>query len=141
MSKSDTHENALLLLIFNAVTYEGIAEDDSTYPVTDLIVALHTSSPDESGDQSTNEISYTGYSRVAVTRDNTGWTVSGNSVSPAAAIEFGQMSGGAGGTVTHFSVGTGVSNEMLYYGTVTPNIVVTNGVIPRLTTASTITED
>ena len=51
------------------------------------------------------------------------------------------MTGGAGGTVTHFSVGTGTANELLYSGTVTPNIVVTAGVIPELTTASAITED
>jgi hypothetical protein len=30
---------------------------------------------------------------------------------------------------------------LLYKGTVTPNIAVSSGVTPRLTTASTITED
>jgi len=141
MSKSDTTENDVLKLIFNATTWNDIAENDTSSPATTLTVALHTSSPGESGTQSTNEISYTGYSRVAVARTSGGWTVTANSVSPVANIDFGQMTAGAGGTVTHFSVGTGVSNYSLYYGTVTPNIVVSNGVIPRLTTASTITED
>jgi hypothetical protein len=37
-------------------------------------------------------------------------------------------------------VGTGTANKMLYSGTVTPNITMAAGVIPRLTTASSITE-
>jgi hypothetical protein len=53
------------------------------------------------------------------------------------------MTAGAGGTVTHFIVGSASSStgKLLYSGTVTPNISVVNGVIPRLTTASAITED
>ena len=141
MSKSDVFENDLLKLIFNATAIADLAQDDGTSPATTLTVALHTSDPAEGGTQASNEISYTGYARVAVARTTGGWTVTANSVSPVANIDFGQMTAGAGGTVTHFSVGTGVSNKLLYSGTVTPNIVVTNGVIPRLTTASAITED
>lgn len=141
MSKGNTFEDDFLKLIFNATAIADLAMDDSTSPATTLTVALHTADPGEAGTQSTSEISYTGYARVAVARTTGGWTVSSGSVSPVAAITFGQMTAGAGGTVTHFSVGTGVSNKLLYSGTVTPNIVVSNGVTPQLTTASTITED
>jgi hypothetical protein len=102
---------------------------------------LHTADPGEAGTQATSEIAYTGYARIAVARTTGGWAVTANSVSPVANIDFGEMTGGAGGTVTHFSVGTGVANKLLYSGTVTPNIVVANGVTPRLKTTSTITED
>ncbi len=37
-------------------------------------------------------------------------------------------------------VATSGATKLLYSGTVTPNIVVSNGVTPVLTTASTITE-
>jgi hypothetical protein len=141
MSKGNTFENDILKLIFNATTINDLAENDTTSPAANLTVALHTGDPGEAGDQTTSEISYTGYARISVARTAGGWTVTGNSVSPVAAITFGEMTAGAGGTVTHFSVGTGVSNKLLYSGTVTPNIVVSNGVIPQLTTASTITED
>lgn len=141
MSKSDTHENNLLKLIFQAVTYNNIGEDDSTSPSANLTVALHTGDPGEAGDQATSEIAYTGYARKDVVRTAGGWTVTTNSVSPAAAITFGEMTGGAGGTVTHFSVGTGTGDEMLYYGTVDPDIVVAIGVIPELKVTSAITED
>lgn len=142
-SKGNTFENDLLKLIFQAVAIADIAEDDTTSPLTELHVSLHTSNPDETGDQTSGEIAYTGYARVAVARTAGGWTVTNNSVSPAANIDFTVSSGGAGGTVTHFAVGTAASaaGKVLYYGTVTPNIVVSSGVIPRLTTASAITED
>lgn len=139
-AKGNTFENDILKLIFNATPIADLADDDQTSPVTDLTVALHTASPGETGDQTTNEISYTGYARVSVPRDNTGWTVTANEVNPVDPIEFGLMTAGAGGTVTHFSVGTGVGDKMLYYGTVSPNLSVVNGVVPRLSTSTVIRE-
>lgn len=141
MSKGNTFENDFLKLIFNATGIADLADNDATSPATVLTVALHTADPGEAGDQTTSEIAYTGYARISVARTSGGWTVTANSVSPVANIDFGEMTGGAGGTVTHFSVGTGVANKLLYSGTVTPNIVVSTGVIPRLKTTSTITED
>lgn len=142
MSKSNTCENSLLLLLFNATTFADLAQDDSTSPATDLYVSLHTSDPGEAGSQTTNEIGYTSYARVAVARSGSGWTVTGNSVSPAANIEFPAGTGGSG-TATHFGVGTLSSGAgvLLYSGTVTPNIVCGSGITPVLTTASSIVED
>jgi hypothetical protein len=143
MSKGDTFENDLLKLIFNATAIANMADNAATSPLTNLFVSLHTADPGEAGNQSTSEISYTGYSRVAVARTTGGWTVTGNSVSPVSAITFGAMTAGTGGTVTHFGVGTLTSGtgKLLYSGTVTPNIVVSTGVTPSLSTSSTITED
>ena len=48
------------------------------------------------------------------------------------------------GTFTHFATyptSNGVAADMLYGGTVTPNINFGQNVIPRLTTGSSITED
>jgi hypothetical protein len=141
MSKSNAAETDLLKLIFQAVSWANLADNTGTSPAANLTIALHTSDPGEGGTQSTNEISYTGYARINVVRTSSGWTVSSGSCSPVANIDFGQMTAGAGGTVSFFSIGTGTSNYMIYSGTVTPNISVVNGVVPRLTTASTITED
>lgn len=142
MSKSNAFENDLLKLIFNATAIANIADNAATAPLTNLFVALHTADPGEAGDQTTSEATYTGYARVAVARTTVGWTVTANSVSPAANISFPAGTGGAG-TVTHFSVGVATSgaSKILYKGTVTPNIVTGSGVTPVLTTASTVTED
>lgn len=141
MSKGNTFENDWLKLIFNADPIADLAENDSTTPATSLSVALHTSDPGETGDQTTNETAYTSYARVTVSRNTSGWTVTNNSVSPVANIDFAECTGSPGGAITHFSVGTGVSNKLLYSGTVTPSITMSTGTIPRIKNTSTITED
>ena len=143
MSKGNTFENDLLKLIFQATAIANIADNAGTGPLTDLYVSLHTSDPGEAGDQTTNETAYGSYARVAVARSAGGFTVTTNSVSPAANIDFPQCTATPGGAITHFAVGTAASGagKLLYSGTVTPNITMAVGVTPRLTTASAITED
>lgn len=143
MSKSNTFENDLLKLIFNAVAIANLADNAAGAPLTALYVALHTADPGEAGGQSTSEIAYTGYARKSVTRSGIGWTVTANSVSPAADIEFPEMAGGAGGTATHASVGTDLAGvgKILYRGALTPTILCALGVTPRIRTTSTITEE
>ena len=142
MSKGDTFENDLLKLIFNAVGIANLAIDATSSPLADLYVSLHSADPGEAGNQQTNEVGYTGYQRVAVARTSGGWTVTNNSVSPVANIDFGPCTNGTV-TVTHFAIGTAPSGtgKILYSGTVTPNIPVSVGVTPRLTTDSVVTED
>jgi hypothetical protein len=142
MSKGNTFENDLLKLIFNGTTIANVADNAGSSPITNIWVSLHTADPGESGNQSTSETNYGAYARVGVARTTAGWTVSTNSVSPAADITFPQATSGTA-TITHFAVGTASSGtgKILYYGTVTPNIAVSVGVTPRLTTATQITED
>lgn len=141
MSKGDTFENDFLKLIFNATAIANIADNAAAAPSTVLAVALHTSDPGEAGNQTTNETAYGGYARQNVPRTTAGWTVTANSVSPVNNIDFPECLATPGGVITHFSCGTGVANKLLYSGTVTPNITMAVGVVPRLKTTSTITED
>jgi hypothetical protein len=141
MSKSDYLENAILELLFNATAISLIADNTATTPLTNLFVALHTGDPADAGTATTSEAAYTSYARESVARTGGGWTVTGNSVSPAANIDFTAATGGTE-TITHFSIvdtASGAGN-ILYHGTVTPNIAVATGVTPRLTTATAITE-
>jgi hypothetical protein len=142
MSKGNTFENDLLKLIFNATAIANMADNAASSPLTNLQVSLHTADPGEGGDQTTSEAAYTSYARVAVARTSGGWTVTNNSVSPAADITFPAGTGGSG-TATHFGVGTASSGagKLLYKGPLTPNVVMGNGITPKVTTASTITED
>ena len=142
MSKGDVFENDLLKLIFNAVAIGNLADNAAASPITNLYVSLHTADVGEAGNQTTNEISYTGYARVAVARSSAGWTVTGNSVSPVAAISFPNCTGGSA-TATHFAVGTAQTGagKVLYKGAISPTIAVANGVAPQFGTGSTITED
>lgn len=139
MSKSDTMETDMLELYFNATSHANLADNTASSPAANITVALHTADPLDAGDQSTSEANYGGYVRENVVRTSGGWTVTADSVSPVANIDFVEATSGTN-TITHFSVGTGTSDYMMYHGTVTPNIAVVTGVTPRLTTASTIDE-
>lgn len=135
MSASNTFENnlndhiyrnAAITLIGDATGLPGSATAGSLY------ISLHTADPGEAGDQTTSEISYTGYARVAVARTTGGWGALGAAVANVAEVAFGQMTAGTGGTVTHFGVGASASGagKLLFSGTVSPNIAVTNGIQP-----------
>lgn len=146
MSKSNTFENELLLHLFNNSAIANIGDATGVRGSTaagSLYLALHTGDPGETGTATTSEIAYTGYARQAVARSSAGFTVSGASVTLAANVDFPEMTGGAGGTVTHFSVVKEVSGAsvILYSGAVSPNIAVAAGVTPRLKAATSITED
>jgi len=143
MSKSNDFENDLLKLIFNGTAIANLADNAVTGPLTSLFLALHTSDPGEAGTQSTGEIAYTGYARIPVLRTSGGWTITANSVSPVANVEFAEMTGGVGGTATFVTIGVAVTGatKVLYRGALTPTIAVTTGVIPRIKPTSTITED
>ena len=82
-----------------------------------LYLALHTALPGVESSQATYEVSYGGYARVPISRDGSGWTVSGGQVSNAALVQFPVCTGGST-TATHFSIGTtaGISSEILYRG-------------------------
>ena len=142
MHKGATFSNDLLKLIFNATAIANIADNAASSPLASLYAALHTADPGAGGSQTTSEIAYTSYARVAVARTTGGWSAAtAGATSPVANIDFPTGTGGSG-TATHFSIGTASTGagKILYSGTVTPNIVTGNGVTPRLTTATTISE-
>lgn len=145
MSISDTTESAILSLIFNATTWSNYAINATTSPETNIIVALHTADPGDSGTQSTSEVGYTSYARGSVARTSSGWAVSGTSPTQAAlvtALSFPAGTGGSG-TVTYFSTGKsgGGASPILFSGTVTPSITCGAFVTPQLSTATVCTLD
>lgn len=145
MSMSNASETALLSLIFTNSNFANVGDATGlrgSSTAGSLYFSLHTADPGEAGDQTSNEIAYTSYARVAVARSGSGFTVTNNSVSPAATVSFPAGTGGSG-TATYFGVGTASSGAgvLLFSGTVTPNIVCGNGITPQLTTASAITLD
>jgi len=146
MSKSNTFENELLLHLFNNSDIPNIGDAaglQNSVAAGSLFLVLHTADPGEAGTATTSEISYTGYARQAVARSGAGFVVSGASVTLAANVDFPEMTAGAGGTVTFFSVVKELSGAsvILYSGAVTPSITIATGVTPRLKATTSITED
>lgn len=145
MSKTDAFEAAILDLIFLNTNIANLGDAigvRGSAAAGQLFIALHTADPGEAGTQTTNEVAYTGYARVGVARSGSGFTRTGNSISPAANVDFPACTAGSA-TATHFSIGTLSTGAgvILYKGALSPSIAIAAGVTPRVTTASTITED
>jgi hypothetical protein len=145
MSKTNTFENELLLHIFQNADIADIGDAaglQNSAAAGSFYLSLHTADPGEAGSQTTSEAAYTSYARQAVARTSGGFTVTNNQVTLAANVDFPACTGGTE-TITHFGIGTSLSGagKLLFKGTVTPNLSISTGVTPRLTTSTTITED
>lgn len=145
MSKSNTWENDLLLLVFNNTGASLIGDATGlrgSTVVGDLFLSLHTADPGEAGTQSTSEIAYTSYARKSVARTGGNFAVTGNAVALAAAQDFPAGTGGSG-TATHFGIGCSASGagKLLYKGALTPSIVCGDGVTPRINAGTVVTEE
>lgn len=146
MSKGNSFETDLLLLIFNNTNIANIGDATGvrgSSTAGSLYVALHTANPDETGTQATNECSYTGYARKAVARSGAGWTVTANAVENAAAVTFDPCTAGSS-TATHFSVGyeSSGATKILYKGVLTASLAISAGITPEFAAgALDITED
>lgn len=139
MPLGSTFANDLAKLVLQALAIANIADNAAASPLTNLYISLHTADPGAAGNQQTNECAYTSYARVSKARSGAGFTVTGNVVNPASNIAFPTATGGSE-TATHVMIGTAASGagKQLIRGTISPAIVISNGVAPTLTTATAI---
>lgn len=134
MSMSNASETNLLNLLFNNVDWANVGDAaglQNSATAGSFYVALHSADPGEAGNQSTNEVAYTGYGRVAVARSVAGFTVAGGQVSNAATVQFGECTAGTA-TATHFSVGLAASGagDILYSGSLSASRSISAGITP-----------
>jgi len=135
MSKGNTWETELLQLVFNNTDAALIGDATGlrgSSSAGSLYVSLHTGDPGEAGNQTTNECAYTSYARVAVARSGSGWTVSSNTVTNAALIQFPQCTGSSE-TATHFGIGTASTStgKILYKGALSASLAISSGIQPQ----------
>lgn len=143
MPKSTSACNSILALIFNATTWADIAENDTSGPLANLYLALHTASPGVGGSPLTNEATYGGYARLAVPRTTGGWDApSAGATVNAALAQFVECSSGSD-TITHVSICTTPSGAgiVLYAGALAASRAVSAGIQPQFAdSALTVTE-
>ena len=146
MSKSNAAETAILGLIYTNTAIANVGDAAGLRASTTagfIYLQLHSADPGEAGDQTTNEVTYSGYTRKAVARSGAGFTVAGNQVTLAAAQQFAASAGG-GSNATHFSTGIASSGAgmILHKGALNNTIPCSMaGVTPELGTGTAITED
>ena len=119
--------------------YEAVFSDLTTFlansgsPATNLYISLHTANPTAAGNQGSSEAAYTSYNRVAVARTTGGWTLTSESITNAAAINF---PAATGGTESETYVGIGESGTphdsgtLLWFGQLTAPLAVSSGITP-----------
>jgi len=137
---SNASETNLLNLLFNNVDWPNVGDAaglQNSATAGNFYVALHSSDPGDAGNQTTNEVSYTGYARVDVARSAGGFTVSGSQVSNAATVQFGECTAGTA-TATHFSVGllSAGAGDILYSGALSASRNISSGITPLFNAGS-----
>lgn len=133
MAKSTSACNSILALIFNATAWADLAEDDSSTPLTNLYISLHTDTPGVGGNQTTNEATYGAYARIAVVRTTSGWEVpAAGSTSNADIITFDECNGSSN-SITHVAIGKAISAAglVLYAGALSSPRTVSTGIQPQ----------
>ena len=146
MSLTNAAEANLLNLIFLNVDWANIGDAaglQNSAAAGSFHISLHTADPGEVGSQTTSEISYTGYGRVAVARSAGGFTLTTSTISNTALVQFPQCTGGSG-IATHFGIGTDSSGagNLLFKGSLTSSLSVSNGIQPQFAAgALTVTVD
>jgi nucleoside phosphorylase len=146
MSMTNAAEAALLDLLFLNVDWANIGDAgglQNSAAAGSFYISLHTSDPGEAGDQTTNEIAYTSYARVAVARTGGGWTRAVSTISNTALVQFPQCTGGSG-TASHFGIGTASSGagNLILKGALSSSLAISNGIQPQFAaTALTATVD
>ena len=138
MSKGNTTENDIVKFLFNNVAMPSYGSN--------LYLSLHTADPGEGGDQTTNEVSYTGdsgdYARIAVSRDAGGWTVVNNEAVNAALIQFATSNTGPV-VATHLAIGTSGSGagQVLASAALTASLTINNLVQPQFSAGGIIYQE
>lgn len=135
-SMTNGFETDLANLLFNNTTIANIGDatglvGSSGAGSTQL--ALSTSALTDADTLLTaTEVAYTGYTRPTQARSGAGWTVSGDTASNAALIQFGEMTAGGPDTVVHLGLGFISSGNVLrLHQDLAADLVINNGVNPQ----------
>lgn len=135
MSATNAFETNLLSLLFKNTALANVGDSTGipgSATAGSFYISLHTATPDETGTQTTNEATYTGYARQAVARSTAGWTVNNDVADNMATIAFGTATAGSE-TINNFGIGSAVTTagNLFLYGTLTAGRAVSAGIAPE----------
>jgi hypothetical protein len=140
MSMTNAAEANLLNLLFLNVDWADVGDASglqNSATSGSFYISLHTADPGESGNQTTSETSYTSYTRIAVARTGSGFTLTGQTITNAALIQFPQCTGGSS-IITHFGIGTDSSGpgNLILKGSLASSLSVSNGIQPQFASSA-----
>jgi hypothetical protein len=136
MAMSGASKNHLMKLLLQNIAWPNLGDASGLQPsgaAGNLYIALHSANPTAAagGVQTTDEIAYTGYGRVAVVRSAVGFNVVNEVGSNAAAVAFLECTAGSA-NATHFSVGVAETGagEIVYAGPLGSPRSISGGITP-----------
>ena len=135
-SMTDGFENVLALLLFNNTTIANIGDATglvgSTSAGSTQLALATVAYIDGDTLLTADEVAYTGYARPLQARSSAGWTVTNDTASNAALIQFGEMTAGGPDTVVHVGLGFLATGDVLrLHQDLTADLVINNGVNPQ----------
>lgn len=127
----------LLKLLFNGTPIANIADNAASSPLTTWELSLHTAKPTTGQDH--NEVTYTGYGRIALDRNSGDFVVTGDSMSPVADILFGTCTAGVM-SATYLGIGTAHTGagSLKFAFALSPAISIFPGQVPRIKNTSVV---
>ena len=116
-----------------------MADNAASSPLTNLYLSLHTADPGVGNAQTTNEVAYTSYARIAILRTTGGWTVATNTATNLALAQFAQC-GVTGATATHVAIGTAASGagNVLYAGALSSSLAIAQNIQPQFAASALV---
>lgn len=115
---------------FETHTLQYLLTTGSVTRPTSWYIGLFTSDPTDTGSAGTEVSTGTGYARTAVT-----FTVSGDTASNSAAVEFPAASGGNWGTISHIGVmDAATGGNMIVHSALTTAKAINDGDVFRIPT-------
>jgi len=145
MALGNTAKTSLMTLLFNNTAWGNVGNAGGLLPSATAgswFMTLFTADPGVAGSQTTNEVTYTGYARLAIARSGAGWTVSGTAPCQAAntsTAAFAPCTAGSN-TITHGSIGreTSGAGENTWFGALTAALAVSAGITPTYAAAAAV---
>lgn len=132
MSTATDTANAIQNLIYRAVAWADMAQDDGSSPATTIDVALHIAAPSTSS-QSSNEVTvgqWNTYARKSITRNTSEWDAAANGmIQNTNLAQFVEMASGTGCTIEYVS--TGYNGNIIHYGPLAAPRTVSAGIQPQ----------
>jgi hypothetical protein len=135
-SMTDGFKNVLPLLLFNNTGIADIGDatglPGSASAGSSQLALATVAYIDADTLLTADEVAYTGYARPTQARSGSGWTVSGDTVSNAALIQFGEMTAGGPDTVVHVGLGLLATGDVLrLHQDLVDDLVINNTVNPQ----------
>lgn len=139
MAYTTASAEAMLKLLLQAIPMAGLA-DAAAGGLTQLWLSLCNAEPGAGANQTTNEVAYPNYGRIAVARSVSGWTVVGHEASLVNPAQFLPVTGSGGPSATHIGLGTLQTGAgmLLVHGPLSVALPILPGAVPRLSPATKV---